>query len=454
MLNLLFSLYLLLLLLRPQEWIESLRAVPILQVLLLACLAAWLFTGRKAWRLPQFPLLAWFLVATFASAVVAGWLGGLLVQYNRLIPILLMLLVLVSVAQELAMLRRLMKLMVFCACVMVLHGMLQLQTGVGWTGVAPAEGRITYAGIFDDPNDLGQLFVVCIAFCFYLRGSAGSGAKFLLLLLIGWLCYGVYLTNSRGTLLAVLAVFALLALRRYGKVVMGVIAALVIPLLVVYTRFGQISASEESASQRVDAWYAGFQMFRSDPLFGVGMGNFTDYNSSSLTAHNSLVLPIGELGLFGFLPWFGVVLLTGRMVYLMGTAQQRAARAAAGPDPGMIAVRGPALSFAGTARATKASGAAPAAASPAPSPEVLQEQEAGYGLMLAAAGFAVSCFFLSTSYKHMLFLVVALVMARYAQARRVMPDLPELRFGQELPRVIGIGCAVVVLMWLVVKVLL
>lgn len=450
MLNLLFSIYLLLLLLRPQEWIESLRAVPILQVLLIACLVAWAFTGRRAWRLPQFPLLAWFLLATVMSALASGWLGGLVIQYQSLIPVLLMFLVLVSVAQELVVLRRLMKLMILCAGVMVLHGMWQKQTGVGWTGKQLAEGRITYAGIFDDPNDLGQLFVVCIAFCLYLLRDARNIGKLLLLLMVGWLCYGVFLTNSRGTLLAVVTVFALVALRRHGKVVLGVCAALALPVLVAYTRFGQISSSEESAAGRVDAWYAGYQMFRSDMAFGVGLGQFTEHNA--LTAHNSLVLPIAELGLFGFLPWFGVVLITGRMAYQLGTTQLRATRAAEGTGNGMISARAPAMSFVTPARSV----APPAtvATVPAPSREVLDEQDAGYGLMLAASGFAVSCFFLSTSYKHMLFLVVGLVMARYAQAARLRPELPEFRLGGELPRVLVLGLIVVFGMWLVTKFLL
>jgi hypothetical protein len=55
--------------------------------------------------------------------------------------------------------------------------------------------------------------------------------------------------------------------------------------------------SDASTAGRVDAWYAGLQMFKSAPLFGIGFGRFAD--SYERTAHNSFVLCLAELGIVG-----------------------------------------------------------------------------------------------------------------------------------------------------------
>jgi O-antigen ligase len=58
-----------------------------------------------------------------------------------------------------------------------------------------------------------------------------------------------------------------------------------------------VSSTEESAYGRVDAWYQAYQMFKDNPFFGVGQGMFTDFHN--LTAHNSFVLVMAELGILG-----------------------------------------------------------------------------------------------------------------------------------------------------------
>ena len=54
-------------------------------------------------------------------------------------------------------------------------------------------------------------------------------------------------------------------------------------------------------------------MLKDSPFFGVGMGGFTDYHH--LTAHNSLVLVLAELGMIGYGLWFCILSLSFYMVY-------------------------------------------------------------------------------------------------------------------------------------------
>ena len=66
----------------------------------------------------------------------------------------------------------------------------------------------------------------------------------------------------------------------------------------------QISNGDDSAYGRVEAWYEGIQMFKSSPVFGVGKGMFTDFNN--LTAHNSYMLVLAELGFVGSIFFLGL----------------------------------------------------------------------------------------------------------------------------------------------------
>jgi len=199
-------------------------------------------------------------------------------------------------------------------------------------------------------------------------------------------------------------------------VALGVLGAATLPALALHTRFGEISAQEESASGRVDSWYQGFQMFLGHPLTGVGLGQYV--NNNYLTAHNSIVLPMAELGLIGFIPWFGIVAVTARMLYWLAFNTQ-----------------------------------APADSSTDPA-ELAAEREAGYGLLVANAGFAVSAFFLSTSYKHIFFLMVGLAVARFYRGRQVFAAPPAMTLSQAIPWVVAsAGCAIAG-MWLLTHVLL
>lgn len=408
-------LYLGLLFLRPQEWVRSLADVPILLYLLLALLAAWVVTPDKGLRLPQAPLLVWLLLAIALSVGVGGahW-GGIPGALDRVIPSVLMFFVVGAAVRSTSQLRAVLLLFIVSASVMVLHGHWQLEQGVGWTGLKPLLGRITYAGIFSDPNDLGQMFVLSIAFCVYFFNTCGFLVKVTMLATAAWLGYGIYMTDSRGTMLAGLLVLALEGYRRFGTIVLATGALLAIPVLVASTRLGQLDAGEESAADRVEAWYAGIQMLKSHPVFGVGFGNFTEYHH--LTAHNSLILPMAELGAFGFIPWFGLLWFTYRMVSWMQT-----------------------VPAGGAARADRAGS---------------REVESSRVLWVAAIGFALTAFFLSRSFSQLLYVLCGLIAGRFMFLSRTVEGAPAFALGKELPRVAFYAVCCMVFMWLVMKVLI
>jgi O-antigen ligase len=121
--------------------------------------------------------------------------------------------------------------------------------------------------------------------------------------------YAIYLTHSRGAFLGIAAMVLLVAHRVLGtfRTLMFVVLALGV-MGIVSIGGRELSSKEESAAQRVDAWFAGWTMLKSKPLFGVGYGNFTEHHY--LTAHNSFVLCFSELGLIGYFVWLGLIVLT------------------------------------------------------------------------------------------------------------------------------------------------
>ena len=121
----------------------------------------------------------------------------------------------------------LMSVMVLCATVLAMHGIGQHRSGIGWTGIPIGEdGRIQYVGIFNDPNDLGMLFVSVFPMAALLCKRAGFVGKLFWFACILTLLYGVYLTNSRGAMLGVLVVIGAYIWYRRGLVVAELAAVL------------------------------------------------------------------------------------------------------------------------------------------------------------------------------------------------------------------------------------
>jgi O-antigen ligase len=158
-------------------------------------------------------------------------------------------------------------------------------------------------GIFSDPNDLGLALVMVLPFVFLkLMERAKPWEKLLSFFAICILTYALYLTQSRGGLMAFGALMMILFSRRLGKVLgYGIGGVAMLALFVLGPRMSTISTGEASAYGRIQAWGIGIDLFEQFPLFGVGYGNFTEYHFR--TAHNSFVLCMAELGIFGFFPW-------------------------------------------------------------------------------------------------------------------------------------------------------
>lgn len=408
--------YIVLVLIRPQDYQPGLVGTPLLQVSLMLAFAFWLLGRRKDFSAPQYPLLVGFLGAMMMSMVTNGWTGGALYQLTAFGPIVLAFAVLAGALNSEQRIRRTLETFVLCAVALAVHGIQQANTGTGWTGMGmSSDGRIQYVGIFNDPNDLGLLFVMAVPMALHLS-KGGLLRRLLGLAATGALLYGIVLTNSRGSLLALVVIAGTWLWLKRGLVtaialgVPGLLGLMLLP-----SRLQDLDAGESSAAGRVDAWYEGFQMFFSHPLFGVGAGNFTEYNY--LTAHNSFVLVLAETGFVGFTLWLAFVVYCFRMMYSM--------------------VR--------YVPAQDATGSAPA---------WRDERALATTLLLSLTGFFSAAFFLSRSYVILLYLLAAVVVGFHAWARERHPALPAFPLAREWLRCLVMSAVGVVALFIVVRILL
>ena len=168
-------LYLVFVLVRPQDYPQWQNAgLPVLPILLVAAFLFWLPSRRKDLGAPQNLLLFAFLLVLMLSQIFNGWMGGAMAQLSSFGPALMTFLVLSHAVTERKRVTTTMALIVLCSVLLAIHGIEQAQIGVGWTGAELSQGtRIQYVGIFNDPNDLGLLFVIALPMALFLASRGG-----------------------------------------------------------------------------------------------------------------------------------------------------------------------------------------------------------------------------------------------------------------------------------------
>ena len=171
--------------------------------------------------------------------------------------------------------------------------------------------RLRGLGIVNDPNDFAQVLVSLIP-CTFLswkpKRFLWNGA--FVLFPCAFLLVGVFLTHSRGSVVALMAVIALAVYRRFGAIPAAVMAGAIFALSSALSWSGGRDISVESGADRMDAWSVGLELIKSHPIFGVGYRRFTEYNN--ITAHNTIVVCAAELGFIGFFFWVLFVLSSVR----------------------------------------------------------------------------------------------------------------------------------------------
>jgi putative inorganic carbon (hco3(-)) transporter len=422
--------YIAVLYLRPQEYVQALADAPVVPVLLLSAGAFWLVAQVKNFEAPQHYLMLGLSLAMFMSVLMTGWLSGATTVLTEFAPTLLVFYITATSVDSVKRFRDVGWLLTIVSSVIAVHGIHQASTedGIGWTGAAMIDGRITYMGLLNDPNDLSMALLMSLPFTLYVaKKTKWFVMRWACCAAAGTLLYAVYLCNSRGSVLGLLVMLSVYCVRRFGWLRSMLVGPLVLTpmLLLAPSRMSEMSADEESAAGRVDAWFEGFDMFKSHPLFGIGKGLFTDHNA--LTAHNSFVLAIAELGLFGYFFWLSILVVSTTMIYriLYSTEPKSTPQNPSETQPNA-----------------------------APTLQWADLQNIASTLAYSMIGAMCAAFFLSRTYVVFLYLLVALVVAMYQMARQNWPQMAPVRVADMVGRLIFIEVASMVFLWVLTRILL
>lgn len=295
---------------------------------------------RQLERSVQTYLLLGFIGAICLSGIARGGFGGALQGAERFLAsafIFFLVAANVNTARRL----RILAFSIVCACLVVaMEGAFSYFLDPGSRFVLHRAAfanddivghflQIRGVGFLNDPNDFAQVLLMALPLAFFSwRPGRGRSNLFRVFLPSALLLWGIYLTHSRGSLVGLLVIVAMVVRTRLPR---SPSAALVAFLMIATLGVGFTSGrsiSIDQGSDRFEVWSTGLQLFKRAPVLGVGFGAFTDFND--ITAHNSVVLCLAELGLVGTTFWFALLVTT-----VMGLnrlmEQAKIASAATGP---------------------------------------------------------------------------------------------------------------------------
>lgn len=194
------------------------------------------------------------------------------------------------------------------------------------------ETRVTIGravgSVLGDPNDLALALLFPLSFSAALAtGRVGLFDRFLGLIATGLIFSGIIATQSRGGLLGIAAVAAVLG----SRFIKSRVALIGIGLTAVFLLFAVAGISgrqsggaaeqgiDESSQGRLNAWETAWNMAKARPLTGVGLGNFTgNYWSYTTTwdgkahaVHSTWFNILAETGFPGLIVFLTLVGTTG-----------------------------------------------------------------------------------------------------------------------------------------------
>ncbi|MGB0066223.1 MAG: O-antigen ligase family protein [Terracidiphilus sp.] len=405
-------------------------------------------TRSVAFKTPQTLALAGLSVSVFLSVLIATrWPGGAVRALLDFIPNIYAYFVLCLHCNSRKKLRVLVLMLLFVCLFVIAHGVMDLQrVGHSPPDAASPDGfnadtesdvshrmrqrmweiehpyifpmqddnknwfyRVRGLGEIHDPNDFGQILVseIPLLFIFWKR-KKWTRNLFFVILPAGTLLYGIYLTHSRGALLALLAVILFAARRRIGTLPAGVIAAVAFAGAMALHFTGGRSISAGAGAGREELWGESLQLVKSYPIFGIGMGQLPGYIGH--TAHNSIVVCAAELGFVGLFFWCLFLLPTARNAFLIASPK----KVSEAPD---VDTQEDSFSL----RAWKGT--------PLGKPEV---NHWGFCLSLSLIGFFAAGFFLSRALVLSFFLLGGMTEVVYESAQHRGMVTPRLTLGRAL----------------------
>ena len=313
------------LLLRPQDHLPALEPLHLAEVCALIGLGP-MILHRLGHPLPGFRTnvetvaLIVFGGVMLATAPFSIWPGGAIDEVmNSYVKIVIVFILMMNVLTTIERLERLMWIIVVCTGVIAGLSVLNYVRGINLVEGGRLAGPV--GGIFGNPNDLAMNMTSFLppAIVIALSGRQPAGKRLVALLIALLMVATIIFTKSRGGALGILAALGAIAVlgrwMRRGVGTITLVAVLIAtPFLpdAFWARMVSI-VDEESDKQftgsreaRRTVMQEGIQAFLENPLTGVGVGQFKNYNPPErkerwLETHNVLIQVAAETGFFGLL---------------------------------------------------------------------------------------------------------------------------------------------------------
>jgi O-antigen ligase len=339
---------------RPQDIFRPLVVLRLPELAAIFALAA-LFLGRLQRGLtvtrltPELIGVLALGMVILLTAPFSIWMGGAVNTFTGMyVKVVLIFILMVNTLTSPKRVERLTWLIVIASGFIAARSVFDYARGVNLVEYGRVVGSV--GGMFRNPNDLALNMVVALPLClgFLLR----PGSRFRKAVALGCavaILGAIIASHSRSGTVGLAVMMAVLAWqllrRRPALVVAGALGLLLAaPLLpsAYWTRMASITdsslddtGSREARSQLlVEAWEA----FVSDPLTGVGAGQFRNYDPGGREqawreTHNVVLQVTAELGIFGLLA-FGYLLVRGARA--PGDARRLLRTAAKSPDGSVV----------------------------------------------------------------------------------------------------------------------
>lgn len=178
---------------------------------------------------------------------------------------------------------------------------------IGLMGTTSITGRVRYLGIFQDPNELAWALSLSLPFAFvWFDRRRAIGRRTVEIAIIGLVVVACIvcniMTQSRSGQIALVATLGTYFIRRFGWRGAAAGGVLAIPILLLGGR-----SDDASTDERLECWAEALGLWREYPFIGVGARQFTQHHY--LTAHNSSLLALAEMGPIGLLLFTAIIYL-------------------------------------------------------------------------------------------------------------------------------------------------
>jgi O-antigen ligase len=277
-----------------------------------------LYPRGAAFSHPAFVYLSIFIVAQVLSVYYSGF-KSMLDELDYWNVYLLFVAISILLINNAAALERYVWGMIIGSMVIVFYGIYAVYAGLP----AAVGGRAGAYGMYENQNDYSFIIIMSLPFIYtFWKTQTGKLTRSLLLIFMLASVYGVFLSLSRGGILALVLEAALIIIltfekkKRFGYLfVLGLLGAGAIAYQFQAREENQagVYSMEDSEYSRIELWKAGKNMIKSKPLLGIGSRRFGEFSQEygeisgwdkGKNAHNTYIEILATSGLIGFLSFF------------------------------------------------------------------------------------------------------------------------------------------------------